>query len=86
MGIPLYSRDKYQNKHANILSLGREAHKRSRGIEVKDDFILLTNLNSQDGIVKTSISLKRKQEQINFHSLAQRINSNEQRELQAQSS
>lgn len=58
MGIPLYSREKYQNKRVNILSLGREAHKRSRGIEVKDDFILLrfsTLLNSQDETVRTSI-------------------------------
>lgn len=88
MGIPLYSKDKYQNKHVNILSLGREAHKR-RGIEVKDYFNLLRFsilLNSQDEIVRNSVSLKRKQEQIHFHSLGQGTNSNELRELQAQSS
>lgn len=71
MGLPLYSRDRYKNKHVNILSQGRRAHKRSKGIEVKDDFILLRFsilINSQDGTVRTSISLKRKQEQ--FISLA----------------
>lgn len=87
MGIPLYSKDKYKNPHVNILSLGREAHKKNRGIEVKDYFNFLRFsilLNSQDGIVRKSVSLKRKQEQIHFKSLAHRTNYNDLREIQAQ--
>lgn len=89
MGISLYSKNKYQNKHVNILSLGREAHRRNKGKEIKDDFNLLRFrilLNSQDGTVRSNINLKKKQEQIHFHSLAQGTNYNELRELQAQSS
>lgn len=75
--------------NVNIFSLGREAHKRSRGIEVKDEFNLLRIsivLNSQDDTVKNTVSLKRKQEQIHPHCFALGTNYNELRELQAQGS